>query len=82
MTGETFTDGVRLRQLEHGDFFLTRLTKRHGMVHKKEIVILLPEAEQIAAVAVELMGEDGILHQKLLHPDVRVDRIDVESPPL
>lgn len=76
------TDDVRLRQLQQGDFFLTRLTKRHGMVQKKEIVILLPEVESLVAVAVELMGEDGILHQKLLHPDVRVDRIDVESPPL
>ncbi len=73
-------DDVRLRQLEEGEFFLTRATKLHGIIQKREFVELLPGEETLAAIAVEIMGADGVLHFKLLHPDVRVTLVDVSSP--
>lgn len=65
---------VRIRELEEGEIFVTRLTNLHGMVQQK--VREWEGEKRLKHVDVELMGPDGILRRKLIHPDVRVDLVN------
>ncbi len=65
---------LELRYLKEGDFFVTRLTKLHGMFLQKEFY--LEQSTKIKSVEVEIMEQDGVLHRRNLHPDVRVDLVD------
>lgn len=68
---------LELRYLKEGDFFVTRLTKRHGVFLKEEFYLEQPT--KIKAVIVEIMEQDGVLHRRILHPDVRVDRVGPDA---
>ncbi len=70
---------VRLRELKVGELFITRATKLHGLVQQREVVALTPGEEELIAIDVEIMGRDGVLRRKLLHPDVRVGLIGSTS---
>ncbi len=69
---------VKIRELEEGEIFVTRLTNLHGMVQQKvrEWVADGDGEKCLKHVDVELMGPDGILRRKLIHPDVRVDLVN------
>ena len=67
---------VRAKELKPGQMFLTRLTKRTGLV---QVINFSEEPEDdgaLESVTVELLDDSGVIERKEIHPMIRVDLIN------